>query len=222
MDVAAAVTGRRSVRQFLDKPVSREMIERLLKIASRSPSGGNIQPWKIFVVAGEPLVALKAMMPDRIAANPRGEDPQYDVYPRETPAEHEAYRFRVGEMMYERLGIPREDKLGRARWFAQNFAFFDAPVGLFCYVDRRMGPPQWSDLGMFLQTLMLLLHAEGLDSCPQEAWSWYYRTVGEILNPPPELMMFCGMAIGYRDPDAIVNGLVTERAPVSDFTTFVS
>jgi nitroreductase len=124
-------------------------------------------------------------------------------------------------MMYARLGIPREDREARIAWFRNNFDFFGAPVGLFAYIDKRMGPPQWSDLGMYLENVMLLLREQGLDSCPQECWSTYNRVVADAISPPPELMLFCGMAIGYADRAAAVNALQTERMTLDEFATFV-
>ena len=122
--------------------------------------------------------------------------------------------------MYARLGIPREDKAARLRWFSRNYQFFGAPMALFCSVDRRMGRPQWSDLGMFLQSLMLLLREEGLDSCAQECWAVYPKTIGEFISIPPERMLFTGMAIGHRNPDHAINALRVDRAPVDSFVQF--
>lgn len=221
MDLVEAINSRRSVRGFLDTPVPPEAIRRVLTIASRAPSGGNVQPWQIHVVAGEPLAQLKATMLRKVEELPGGEGTEYDIYPKELVSPYRDYRFKVGEDLYAKLGIPREDKAGRRRQFARNYQFFGAPMALFCSLDRRMGPPQWSDCGMFLQTVMLLLRAEGLDSCPQEAWSTYPKTVGAFLGLPPELMLFCGMAIGYADPDEPANRLYTERAPLEAFTKFL-
>lgn len=220
MDVGEAVATRRSVRHFLDTPVDGALIRRVLEQALRAPSGGNLQPWHLHVVGGERLAALKAHMRRRLEDGPGDEVPEYDVYP---PALHSPYRerrFAIGEAMYARLGIPREDRAARLRWFARNYQFFGAPLALFCTMDRRMGPPQWSDLGMLLQTIMLLLRAEGLDSCPQECWAVYPRTLGDFLELPPERQLFCGMAIGHADPSHPVNGLVADRAPLDEVAVF--
>ena len=220
MNVTEAVRTRQSVRAFLDRPVPEAILRQVLETAARAPSGGNLQPWRIYAVAGEPLARFKAAMQARLAADPELDPLEYHVYPENLWDPHRGYRNRVGEAMYARLGIPREDRAGRRAWFARNYAFFGAPAAIFAYLDRRMGPPQWSDMGMYLQTVMLLLREQGLDSCPQECWSMYNATVRALLEPPPELMLFCGMAIGYRDPDAAVNGLVTERAPLEEFASF--
>ena len=221
--VTEALTSRLSVRDFLPTPVPGDLIRQILATASRAPSGGNVQPWHIDVVAGERLGALKAIVARKVAATAAGGAPEktdYDIYPKELVAPYRDYRFELGEAMYARLGIPREDKAARLRWFARNFQFFGAPMALFCTVDRRMGPPQWSDLGMFLQSVMLLLREAGHDSCPQECWAVYPQTIAEFIRIPPERMLFCGMAIGLRNAEHPVNGLVSKRAPLDAFASF--
>ncbi len=223
MNVYEALASRRSVRDFLATPVSGDVIRRVLAAAARSPSGGNVQPWHIDVVGGERLDALKALMRERlqaVAAGTHREETDYDIYPKELVAPYRDYRYQLGEQMYAALGIPREDKAGRLLWFARNFQFFGAPLALFCSIDRRMGPPQWSDLGMFLQSVMLLLREEGLDSCPQECWSVYPKTVSEFVGIPAERMLFCGMSIGHANSGHPVNKFVSARAELSSFVNF--
>ena len=221
MNVYEAIASRKSVREFLPTPVPAETIRRVLSAAARAPSGGNVQPWHIDVVGGEALDRFKSIMRERLSLPPESAEPRdYDIYPKQLVSPYRDRRFKVGEDMYAKLGIPREDKAARLRWLANNYRFFGAPLALFCSVDRRMGPPQWSDLGMYLQSVMLLLREEGLDSCPQECWSHYPRTVAEFIGLPGELMLFCGMSIGYRNPDSAVNRLVAERAPLEEFARF--
>jgi nitroreductase len=220
MKVSEAVASRRSVRGFLPTPVDPAVIRRVVEAAARAPSGGNLQPWHIDVVAGEPLEELKAIMRKRMAEAPGGEPTEYDIYPKVLPAPYKDYRFAVGEELYRALGIPREDKMQRLMWFARNFQFFGAPVALFCTVAKTMGPPQWSDLGMYLQTLMLLLREEGLDSCPQECWAIYPATIRDFLKTPDDRMLFTGMAIGFKDEADPANAARPARAPLADFATF--
>ena len=221
MNVYDAIESRRSVRDFLPTPVPGDVIRRVLTQALRAPSGGNLQPWHLHLVGGERLDALKAIMRDRVVEAPGGEGSEYDIYPKELVAPYRDRRFAVGEAMYARLGIPREDKDARRRWFARNYQFFGAPLALFCSVDRRMGPPQWSDLGMFLQSVMLLLRAEGLDSCAQECWAIYPQTIGQFIDLPAERMLFTGMSIGYAQRDGAIDTLVTERAPLDEVADFI-
>ena len=211
MEVSAAVAARRSVRGFLDTPVDPALITRLVTMAARAPSGGNLQPWHVDIVTGDAIARLKATMLGKLAAG-TAEPPEYDIYPKQLVAPYRDRRFAVGEAMYAALGIPRDDKGARRLWFARNFAFFNAPAALFVTVDTRMGPPQWSDLGMFLQTFMLLAVGEGLATCAQECWAVYPQTIRAFLDIPPERMLFCGVAIGHEDKTEPANTLKTERA----------
>jgi nitroreductase len=220
MNVSEAVATRRSVRGFTAQPVDPATIRRVVEKAARAPSGGNLQPWHIDVVGGAELDRLKAIMAAKVQESPRGEPTEYDIYPKELPSPYRDYRFQVGEDLYGALGIPREDKFARLMWFARNFQFFGAPLALFCSVQRTMGPPQWSDLGMYLQTLMLLLREEGLDSCAQECWAIYPHTIGQFLNLPEGRMLFCGMSIGYADEADKANQFQAKRAPLDQFATF--
>ncbi|MEX3979134.1 nitroreductase [Paraburkholderia sp. EG287A] len=220
MKVSEAVTSRKSVRQFLPDPVDPAIMRRVLDTAARAPSGGNLQPWHVHVVGGESLAKLKSIMADRIAQAPAGEPMEYDVYPRELGSPYRERRYQVGEDLYRSIDVAREDRPGRLRQFARNYAFFDAPLALFCSVDRQMGPPQWADLGMFLQTVMLLLREAGLHSCAQECWARYAQSVGEFLALPRERMVFCGMAIGHEDADAPINQWRSARVPLDEFVQF--
>ncbi len=215
MNVTEAVMSRRSIRAFLERPVDSRLLRELLEKAARAPSGGNVQPWRVYLLNGESMSRFREFLAGRSGA----EEPAYQIYPEGLKEPYRSSRFKVGEDMYALLGIPREDKGARLRWIARNFDFFGAPSGFFCFVDRQMGPPQWSDLGMFLQTFMLLAREAGLDTCPQEAWAMRADSVAEFVGAAPELMLFCGMAVGYRDPDAAVNTLVSDREPASVWLT---
>ena len=193
MDVYEAVRSRRAVRAFTDEPVSREVLERVLSAAAWAPSGSNIQPWHVYVVIGEPLAELKRRAGERVAAGDPGDEREYEMYPPALKSPYHERRSAFGKQRYGALGISREDQEARRRIAAANWNFFGAPAGLFCYIDRSMGEPQWADVGMYLQTVMLLLRAEGLHSCPQMAWSQVRKTVADILSPPDELVLFCGM-----------------------------
>lgn len=211
MDVTEAIAARRSVRGFLATPVDPNVLRALAVKAARAATGGNLQPWHIDIVQGDAMTRLKAIMADRLASGAT-EAPGYDVYPRDLVAPYRDRRFAVGEAMYAKIGIPRDDRAGRRTWFARNFDFFGAPAAYFCTVDRRMGPPQWADLGMYLQNVMLLAVEAGLATCAQECWAMYPDTIESFLEIPGERMLFCGMAIGYEDPDAPANRLRSARA----------
>jgi nitroreductase len=209
MDVSDAVARRVSIRAFLDAPVPGEIVQEILVRAAQAPSGGNLQPWRVYALTGQPLAEFKAL----VAANPFGETPEYDVYPPNLWEPFRTRRYQNGEDLYATIGIPREDKPARLRQLARNGAFFGAPVGIFFCLDRKLGPPQWADLGMYMQNVMLLAVERGLDTCPQEYWARYPVTVAKFLGLPDDHMLFSGMAMGYRDPDAPINTLKASRDP---------
>jgi nitroreductase len=218
MDVYEAVTSRRAVRGFTERPVPEETLQRVLSAAAWSPSGSNLQPWHAYVLTGAPLAELKKRASERADAGDPWDEPDYEMYPPDLSSPYRERRSEFGKVRYGALGISREDWDARRRAATENWRCFGAPAALFCYIDRGMGQPQWADVGMFLQTVMLLLRAEGLDSCAQMAWSVYHETVAEILSPPDGLILYCGMSIGYEDVTA---GLArTGRAPLDETVTF--
>lgn len=219
MNVADAIASRMSCRAYRPTPVPEATVRAILEAARRSPSGGNLQPWHVHVLTGAPLADLLADVRRKLPQRPRGEGGEYDVYPPELREPYRSRRYQCGEDLYATIGVPREDKLARLRQFARNYEFFGAPVGLFVFIDRGMGPPQWADVGMFMQSVMLLAREHGLDTCPQEAWSAWHRTVGEFLRVPAELMLFAGLALGYRDEEASINRLRTARATLEEIAT---
>ncbi|KDE99771.1 NADH dehydrogenase [Mycolicibacterium aromaticivorans JS19b1 = JCM 16368] len=219
MDVYEAVRSRRAVRGFTDQHVTPEILQRVLAAASWSPSGSNIQPWHVYVVTGAPLAELKKIAVERVVAGEAWDDREFEMYPAEMASPYRERRAAFGQQRYAALGIDREDWEARQRAAVANWDCFGAPVGLFCYIDRHLGLPQWADLGMYLQTVMLLLRAEGLHSCPQMAWSQVRRTVADVVSPPDELMLFCGMSVGYEDIS--VSYSRTGRAPLDETVTFL-
>ena len=217
MDVTTAIHARISARDFLADPVADATLRQLLVDASYAPSGGNLQPWRIYVVNGESMTRLREYLPTQ----PPLEAGEYDIYPKALTEPYRTNRFTIGEQMYATLGIARDDKQGRFQQFARNGDFFGAPAALFCFVDRQMGLPQWSDLGMFLQTFMLLAVERGLATCAQEYWSVRHGAIASFVGAPENEMLFCGMSIGYADPAAPVNGLRSERMPLDQWARFV-
>ncbi|UKK82893.1 nitroreductase [Sphingopyxis sp. BSN-002] len=203
--VADALHRRRSVRAFSDKPVDPDLLRTIFANAQRAPSGGNLQPWQVTVVTGEAWQRVKDAVAARIAMGREGYQPEYDIYPKGLTEPWEARRFGVGEALYASLGIPREDKTGRLAQFMDNYKGFGAPVMLFLHCSRIMGPPQWSDMGMWLQSVMLQLVDNGLASCPQECWAMYGATIRETLGLGADQILFTGLAIGHADTDAAVN-----------------
>src|SRR5438270_1276101 len=210
MDVSEAVARRISIRAFRPDAVPEATVADILVRAAQAPSGGNLQPWRVYALAGEPLAEFKAL----VAANPFGEEPEYDVYPPNLWEPFRTRRYQNGEDLYATIGIPREDRPARLRQLARNGEFFGAPVGLFFCLDRKLGYPQWADLGMFMQTVMLLAVERGLDTCAQEYWARYPNTVSRFIGLPEDHMLFSGMALGYRDETHPINSWRTRRDPL--------
>jgi nitroreductase len=217
MDVKDAVAKRISVRAFRSDPVSAETVRTILEAAQRAPSGGNLQPWRVHALAGEPFAALKVQALKKMTQG--GESPEYAVYPPSLWEPLRTRRYECGEDLYATIGIERADRPGRLAQMAKNVEFFGAPVGLFFTLDRKVGPPQWADVGMFMQTVMLLAVEAGLDTCAQEFWSNLPITVGAALDLPEHEMLFSGMALGFRDETHPINTLRTRRDPFDAVAT---
>jgi nitroreductase len=215
MNVTDAVASRRSIRQFTSQPVEQEKLQCVLQKAQRSPSGGNTQPWSAVLVTGEELARITAAIKAKAATAPLGEGHQYDIYPKGLEGRYEDQRRGVGKAMFDALGLGREDGAGRIAQMMKNWDSFGAPIQLFTYTRKYMGPPQWSDMGMWLQTVMLLLREEGLDSCAQEIWAMYGTYMRELLDIDDDHIFFCGMAIGYRDAGAAINNFEVPRVDIA-------
>ena len=221
MELTDVIQKRTTCRAFRSQPVSAELVRELLELAARAPSNGNLQPWRVYVVTGDALEALKQDAVERITQH-GWEEPEYFVYPSPLKDPYRRLRFEVGEALYNTIGVARDDKAGRLAQFAKNAELFGAPLGIFFYIDRSLSQGQWMDLGMFIQTLMLLFEDRGIATCAQGYWTGLHQTLANHINPPEELMLACGMAVGYADPTAPINGLRSDREPVEAFTTFLS
>ncbi|MFJ8197048.1 nitroreductase [Streptomyces sp. NPDC096152] len=219
MDVYEAVDSRRAVRAFSDEPVSREILERVLTAATRAPSSGNLQPWRVYVVSGEPLAELKRRATARALAGDLGDEREYPMYPAELTSPYLDRFCAAAAQRYKALEIERDDPDRPKKIAALNAEAFGAPVVLFCYLDRMMGPGQWGDAGMYLQTVMLLLRAEGLHSCPQVMWTMYRKAVSQTVGADDGLVLFCGVSVGYEKES--VPRLRTGRADMTETVSFI-
>jgi nitroreductase len=223
MNVSDAVRQRISTRGFLDKPISKAEVSDLLELAQRAPSGGNVQPWKVIAVSGAAQAEIIALAQRVLAADPMAvipmDRPVYPDFNQLSPVYNER-RKRVGEMMYAKVGIPKEDRAGRLRWFANNYRFFGAPVGLFLVIDKRMGHGQWAHMGMFMQTIALLAEERGWGTCMQECWARVRNELAAHFGLDENHMVYAGIALGYPDPNEPANELYAERAPQSEVVEF--
>ncbi|MEJ7935805.1 nitroreductase [Sphingobium sp. AN558] len=210
-----AVAGRRSVRAFLPTTVADEVIDRILAAASRAPSGQNMQPWQVRVVTGDTRARLCAEVTAAVSAGERSDE--YPYFPADIREPYRSRRRKVGFDLFAIYGIGRDDLEGRQRALLRNFDFFGAPVGLFFTMERDWGYGAWIDMGNFMTNVMTLAPAFGLATCPQQAWAEYGAVVRRVLPVRDDHVIVSGMALGYEDATAVVNGLVTERVPVEQF-----
>jgi nitroreductase len=214
--VTQAISERRSARAYLNRPVPADLIRGIIEIARRTPSSSNMQPWRLSVMAGADLDRLRGAVRQSLTANPAAEGSEYKIYAPNLKDPYNRRRIKCAEDLYGMSGIPRDNKMARLMQFARNFDFYGAPVGMILSIDRTMEQGQWADVGMFLQSILLLAHERGLSACPQAAWAAMHKTVRAHLALPEEYIVFCGISLGYADSSQPINGLVTARAPFDE------
>lgn len=220
--VDAAITTRRAVRAFLPTPVPRAVVEDILAVASRAPSGTNTQPWRVHVLMGGAKTgltgAIRAAFDDPVELAMHTEP--YHYYPLEWRSPYIDRRRKLGWDLYGLLGIGKGDKERMHEQHGRNYAFFDAPVGLIFTIDNVLQQGSWLDYGTFLQNVMVAARGRGLDTCPQQAFTQFHRIIAQHLGLRDDEIVVCGMALGHADTEALVNRLATEREPVAAFARF--
>jgi len=217
ISVTQAMRDRKSVRAFRECPVPQALVREILELAGQSPSGGNLQPWKVYAFAGEALVTFVQGVKERCLTNPAGEGAESAIYPPGLPEPYRTRRFACGEAMYEALGIAREDKGARLGQVFKNFEFFGAPVGLIITMDPIMVEAQCLDIGIFLQSVMLLAKERGLDTCPQASWRMWPKSISELLGVGDREIVMAGIALGYAASDQAINEVSQPRVPAEEF-----
>lgn len=222
MHVDEAITTRRSVRAFKPDPVPPEIVAQILEVAGRAPSGTNMQPWYVTVVTGNAKARLSAAIHEARGTEPKKHEQEYRYYPTDWREPYIGRRRKVGWDLYELLGIEKGDKARMFEQHGRNYDFFDAPVGMIFTIDRDLEIGSWLDFGMFLQNIMIAARGQGLDTCPQAAFAPYHAVIRDVLEVPAEQVVICGMSLGYADPDAPENRLVTERMGLDEYVRFLS
>ncbi|EJF89893.1 nitroreductase [Bartonella melophagi] len=219
-DIFQSILSRKSIRAFTDQPVEQETIKKILKLAARAPSGANLQPWQVIVITGDMLQKVGEELSRLVLSGVKGKR-EYHYYPRQWREPYLSRRRKVSLDLYKSLGIQKGEQEKMLRQHARNFSFFGAPVGLLFTMDQDMEIGSWLDLGMFMQTIMLVARGFGLDTCPQAAFADYHKQICTLLSISFEQRLICGMALGYRDANAPENNFETEREPIENFVRFV-
>ena len=214
MNVTQAMQERRSVRAFLPKAPAPDDVQHLIADAAQAASGGNLQPWRVVALAGN---ALQHLTDAISAAQPDAELASNLSYPPNLWEPYRTRRFKNGEDLYKTIDVPRENKAARLEQLAKNGQFFGAPVGILVFADERMGYAQWVDLGIYLQSLMLLATERGMATCAQGFWRRYGNTVERVLQAPEPYRVAYGVALGYEDRQAPINSLRADRAPFAEW-----
>jgi nitroreductase len=216
-----ALRTRRSVRAFLPTPVARSEVEELLALASRSPSGSNIQPWKLHVFSGSLRRQLTREILDAIDRGPVDQHKrEWNYYPQQWREPYLGRRRKIGWDMYGLLGIPKGDYERTEQQRRHNYDFFGAPVGMMFTLEEDMEIGSWLDLGIFIGSLAVAARGRGLDTCPQAAFADFHKVIRPLLGIPDNEVIICGMALGYADPGAVINRLQTERVAPTQFARF--
>lgn len=224
--VDQVIQSRRSIRAFSSTPVEQQLIKDILNVASRAPSGNNIQPWKVYVVTGkkrEELIHKVCEAQIQLFNNPDLKNlylETFKYYPEQWLSPFIERRRENGWSLYGLLGIQKGEKQKMQNQHLRNYQLFDAPVGLFFTLHKSLETGSKMDISMMIQNVMLAAKARGLDTCPQAAWNSFHQVVSDVLNIPNDEELVCALALGYADPTQIVNTLHTPRVPVEDFTMF--
>ena len=220
MNIKQLIESRYSVRSFLDKDVGFEKVKSILDTANSAPSGGNIQPWKVYVLGKNSKNELVTQALNNYDTGVQ-EDVEYQIYPKSLAEEYKKRRSQCAADMYDALSIARDDIDTRLKQVRENFKFFGAPIGMIVTIDKSFAQNGWGHVGMFLQNLWLTAINEGLGVCLQESWSIYPKTVKKVIDCPDNEIIWCGIAMGYPNNEDPINNYRTSRDSIDKFASFI-
>ena len=220
MNIKQLIESRYSVRSFLDKDVGFEKVKSILDTANSAPSGGNIQPWKVYVLGNNSKNELITQALNNYDTGVQ-EDIEFEIYPKPLAEEYKKRRSQCAADMYDALSIARDDIDTRLKQVRENFKFFGAPIGMIVTIDKSFAQNGWGHVGMFLQNLWLTAISEGLGVCLQESWSIYPKTVKKVIDCPDNEMIWCGIAMGYPNNEDPINNYRTSRDSIDTFASFI-
>jgi nitroreductase len=219
--VFEAARTRRSIRAYRRDPVPIDILRDIVALGRHAPSGSNIQPWRVHVLTGATLARVGTAIQQAFLTDEPGHQRDYDYYTDPIYEPYLARRRQCGWGLYGTLGIGRGDRAKSKAYRATNYNFFSAPAGLIFTIDRKLEKGSWLDYGMFLQTIMLAARARGLHTCPEAAIASYPDIVRHELGISGDWIVICGMAMGYADPDALINTFQPPRIQLEEYAVFL-
>ena len=219
MTIAEILENRTSVRAFIDKPVPEETLISIFSQAQHSPSNCNVQPWQTYVVSGSKKNELKDLLIEevitKITPNP---DFNWRI---KYEGIHKDRQYKSAYALYDSMGIEREDREARSMAMLRNWSFFDAPHAAFFVMEKYLGLMGAVDLGIYAQSLALLMDEQGISCCMQGALGQFPDPVRQFFNYPSSQGVLFGMSFGYADEDADVNRTRTDRTELSESVQFI-
>ena len=216
--VERAVLSRRSVRGFSQRPVPEPLLRRIFSLAQSAPSNCNVQPWRVYVASGAARERVRAALLQAAGEGDPG-NPDFERGSKFTGVYREL-QVECALALYAEMEIERNDRQGRARAALRNYELFDAPHVAFIGMSKEFGTTVTLDVGMYVQTLMLLMTAHGIASCPMGSLRHYPEIVRAEFDVPEEIGILCGVCFGYEDVGVPANRTRTSRSEVDDNVLF--
>lgn len=218
---AEVVLGRRSIRGYLDKPVPRALIAEILRLAMRSPSSMNTQPYHFHVITGEPLDRIRKGNTERILA---GVPDSREFRRGEAFAGvHRDRQVACAIQLFEAMGIGRDDKEKRQDWVLRGFRQFDAPVCVIITYDRELDGSDDTpfDCGAVTTALVNAAWSKGLGCVINSQGIMQSPVVREHAGIPEDQVIMKAVAMGWPDPDFPANPVKITRRSVDEAARFV-
>jgi nitroreductase len=218
MNVSQTVESRVSCRGFKKDPVEQALLQEIFTKAQQSPSNCNVQPWQVLVVSGKKKDELKNKLIQNVMQQQKP-NPDFNWNVAYT-GEHRDRQFGAANALYSAMDIGREEKQKRQMAMLRNWAFFDAPHVAIFTLDKYLDIMGAVDMGIYAQTLSLLLQEQGISSCMQGALGQFPEPIRDMFELPEERGILFGMSFGYADDNANVNKARTDRVELGESVIF--
>ncbi len=215
------ITGRRSIRGYLKKPVPKALIREILELAMRAPTSLNTQPWNFYVVSGETLDKIRKGNVERnLAGVPDSREfrmgPGYE-------GAHRERQIGIAKQLFAAMDIAREDKEKRQDWVLRGFRQFDAPVSIVITYDRSIHGSDIApfDCGGVVNCLVNAAWSRGLGCVINSQGIMQSPVVREHAKIPDDQVIQTCVAMGWPDETFPANAVVSTRKSVDEAATFI-